>query len=106
MDVDTKTLFFEKNENCRPMYNLVGNFSDIEEQYSKIQPTTNRPIIKITFIGTSEDKYVFNNNIEGTKVPHEGIVVKSVTGDRKRVSKVINPDYHIFSEKHNVGDSH
>jgi DNA repair exonuclease SbcCD nuclease subunit len=64
MDVDTKTLFFEKNENCRPMYNLVGNFSDIEEQYSKIQPTTNRPIIKITFIGTSEDKYVFNTSID------------------------------------------
>jgi hypothetical protein len=53
-----------------------------------------------------QDKYVFNNNIEGTKVPHEGIVVKSVTGDRKKVSKVINPDYLIASEKHNYGDSH
>ena len=53
-----------------------------------------------------QDKYVFNNNIEGTKVPHEGIVVKSVTGDRRKVSKVINPDYTIFSEKHDVGDSH
>jgi hypothetical protein len=49
---------------------------------------------------------VFNNNIEGTKVPHEGVVVKSVTGDRHKVGKVINPDYSIFSEKHNVGDSH
>jgi RNA ligase (TIGR02306 family) len=53
-----------------------------------------------------QDKFVFNNNIEGTKVPHEGIVVKSVTGDRRKVSKVINPDYSIFSEKNNVGDSH
>jgi RNA ligase (TIGR02306 family) len=53
-----------------------------------------------------QDKYVFNNNIEGTKVPHEGIVVKSVTGDRRKVSKVINPDYLIASEKHNYGDSH
>jgi RNA ligase (TIGR02306 family) len=53
-----------------------------------------------------QDKYVFNNFITGTKVPHEGIVVKSITGSRKKVSKVINPDYHIFSEKHNVGDSH
>jgi len=53
-----------------------------------------------------QDKYVFNNNIEGTKVPHEGVVVKSVTGNRGRVSKVINPDYSIFSEKNNVGDSH
>jgi RNA ligase (TIGR02306 family) len=53
-----------------------------------------------------QDKYVFSNFIEGTKVPHEGIVVKSVTGDRRKVSKVINPDYLIYGEKNNVGDSH
>ena len=53
-----------------------------------------------------QDKYVFNNFIEGTKVPHEGIVVKSVTGVRSKVSKVINPDYLIYGEKNNVGDSH
>ena len=53
-----------------------------------------------------QDKYVFNNNIEGTKVPHEGIVVKSVTGDRRKVSKCINPEYLIFGEKNDVGDSH
>lgn len=53
-----------------------------------------------------QDKYVFNNMIEGTKVPHEGIVVKHVSGDRRKVAKVINPDYLIYSEKHNVGDSH
>ena len=53
-----------------------------------------------------QDKRVFGNFIEGTKVPHEGIVVKSITGDRKKVSKVINPDYLIYGEKNNVGDSH
>ena len=53
-----------------------------------------------------QDKYVFNNFIKGTKVPHEGIVVKSVTGNRGKVSKVINPDYLIYGEKNNVGDSH
>jgi hypothetical protein len=53
-----------------------------------------------------QDKYVFNNFIEGTKVPHEGVVVKSVTGVRSKVSKVINPDYLIYGEKNNVGDSH
>jgi hypothetical protein len=53
-----------------------------------------------------QDNFVFDNFIEGTKVPHEGIVVKSVTGDRRKVSKVINPDYLIASEKHNYGDSH
>ena len=53
-----------------------------------------------------QDKHVFNNFILGTKVPHEGIVVKSVDGNRHKVSKVINPDYLIASEKHNYGDSH
>ena len=53
-----------------------------------------------------QDKYTFNNNIEGTKVPHEGIVIKHVSGARNKVYKCINPDYLIWSEKHDVGDSH
>ena len=53
-----------------------------------------------------QDKYTFNNFIEGTKIPHEGIVIKHVSGERNKVAKVINPDYLIYGEKHNVGDSH
>ena len=53
-----------------------------------------------------QDMLVINNFIPGTKVPHEGIVVKSVSGERSKVSKVINPDYLIFGEKNNIGDSH
>jgi hypothetical protein len=53
-----------------------------------------------------QDKYVFNNFIEGSKVPHEGVVVKHVSGERNKVAKVINPDYLIYGEKHDVGDSH
>ena len=53
-----------------------------------------------------QDEYVFNNFIEGTKVPHEGIVIKYFTGQRNKVAKVINPDYLIYGEKHDVGDSH
>jgi len=49
---------------------------------------------------------VVNNFIPGTKVPHEGIVVKSVSGERSKISKVINPEYLIFGEKNNIGDSH
>jgi RNA ligase (TIGR02306 family) len=52
------------------------------------------------------DKYLFNSFISNTKIPHEGIVVKLSNGDRRKVAKMINPDYLIFSEKHNVGDSH
>ena len=53
-----------------------------------------------------QDKFTFNNFIEGTKVPHEGIVIKHVSGQREKVAKVINPDYLIYGEKHDVGDSH
>ena len=53
-----------------------------------------------------QDKYVFNNNIHGTKVPHEGVVVKSMSGSRHKIAKIINPDYLIYGEKNNVGDSH
>ena len=53
-----------------------------------------------------QDQFVFNNFIDGTKVPHEGIVIKHVTGERQKVVKVINPDYLIYGEKNNIGDSH
>jgi RNA ligase (TIGR02306 family) len=53
-----------------------------------------------------QDEYTFNNFIQGSKVPHEGIVIKHVSGERSKVAKVINPDYLIYGEKHNVGDSH
>jgi hypothetical protein len=53
-----------------------------------------------------QDSFVFNTFIEGTKVPHEGIVIKHISGNRHKVAKVINPDYLIYGEKHDVGDSH
>ena len=53
-----------------------------------------------------QDKFTFNNFIEGTKIPHEGIVIKHVSGQREKIAKVINPDYLIYGEKHDVGDSH
>ena len=53
-----------------------------------------------------QDKFTFNNFIEGTKIPHEGIVIKHKSGDRSKVAKVINPQYLIYGEKHNIGDSH
>ena len=53
----------------------------------------------------SQEKFLYDN-IEGTDIPHEGIVVKHISGDRQKVSKVINPNYHIYAEKQNVPDSH
>lgn len=66
--------------------------------------------VDILYIGNwnknVQDSFVFNNFNEGTKIPHEGVVVKCITGDRHKISKVINPDYLIWGEKHDVGDSH
>jgi RNA ligase (TIGR02306 family) len=62
----------------------------------------------LEFSNWSEDlftKYTFDK-IEGTKVPHEGVVIKAVDGNRHKVAKIINPDYLIYGEKHNIGDSH
>jgi RNA ligase (TIGR02306 family) len=53
-----------------------------------------------------QDTFTFNQFIYNTKVPHEGIVIKEKSGDRHKVAKVINPDYHIYAEKKDVGDSH
>ena len=68
------------------------------------------PYVPVLYNGnwsqTVQDRYVFNNFIEGTKVPHEGVVVKHYSGERNKVAKVINPDYLIYGEKHDVGDSH
>jgi RNA ligase (TIGR02306 family) len=62
----------------------------------------------LEFSNWSEDlltKYTFDK-IEGTKVPHEGVVIKAVDGNRHKIAKIINPDYLIYGEKHNIGDSH
>ena len=68
------------------------------------------PHVKVLYTGAwtqeVQDKHVFGNFIEGTKIPHEGVVIKHHTGERNKVAKVINPDYLIYGEKHDVGDSH
>ena len=68
------------------------------------------PTVELLYRGNwskeEQDKHVFDNFIDGTKVPHEGVVVKSVSGVRSKVSKVINPAYLIYGEKNDVGDSH
>jgi RNA ligase (TIGR02306 family) len=53
-----------------------------------------------------QDSFVFDNFIEGTKIPHEGIVVKHISGERQKIAKCINPSYLIYGEKHEIGDSH
>jgi len=88
---------------------LNGHYRPYHDQ-KNIFKSLDLPRVEVLYLGTwskeKQDKYVYNNNIEGTRVPHEGVVVKSVTGERNKIGKVINPDYLIWGEKNNVGDSH
>jgi RNA ligase (TIGR02306 family) len=89
---------------------MDGEYMNTQSVERILRSSLDLPHVPILYTGywskEEQDKYVFNNMIEGTKVPHEGVVVKGITGERSRVSKVINPDYLIYSEKHNIGDSH
>ena len=87
-----------------------GNYLDTMNATIMIEDLLGLPEVERLYFGKwskeVQDKFVFNNFIEGTKVPHEGIVIKHESGDRNKIAKVINPDYLIYGEKHNIGDSH
>ena len=89
---------------------LRGEYLSTYDAWNLIKDHLKLPYVEILHYGdwTQEiqDKFTFNNFIEGTKVPHEGIVIKHYTGERQKVAKVINPDYLIYGEKNDVGDSH
>lgn len=87
-----------------------GEYLSIQTAYIAIANLLELPHVEELYVGPwnqdTQDSFVFNNFINGTKVPHEGIVIKEFSGDRKKVAKVINPDYLIYGEKNDVGDSH
>ena len=87
-----------------------GEYQSTVRTEDCIAVTLGLPHVEVLYEGKwnqeIQDSFVFNNFIEGTKVPHEGIVIKHISGDRKKVAKVINPDYLIYGEKNDVGDSH
>jgi RNA ligase (TIGR02306 family) len=89
---------------------LRGEYLSTYDAWNLVKNHMELPYVEILHYGDwaqeIQDKFTFNNFIDGTKVPHEGIVIKYYTGDRKKVAKVINPDYLIYGEKHDVGDSH
>jgi hypothetical protein len=87
-----------------------GKYLSTEATEILIERLLELPHVEVLYKGNwyqeIQDSFVFNNFIEGTKVPHEGVVVKHISGDRKKVAKVINNDYLIYGEKNDVGDSH
>lgn len=89
---------------------INGKYVDTQKAKYIIEAHYRVPYVPILYVGfwgkAIQDSYVIDNFIEGTKVPHEGVVVKEVSGDRRKIAKVINPAYLIFGEKHDIGDSH
>ena len=87
-----------------------GKYMDVMFCDFMFNDTLKLPQVETLFLGNwnqeTQDKFTFNNFIEGTKVPHEGIVVKHISGNRSKVAKIINPSYLIYGEKHDIGDSH
>jgi len=83
--------------------------SPIQTQYI-VTETLELPYVEILHDGKwsqdIQDELTFKKFIEGTKIPHEGIVIKYFTGERNKVAKVINPEYLIYAENKKVGDSH
>ncbi len=89
---------------------IGGEYCATEVAQVIIEDLLQLPHVEVLYEGKwdqeIQDQYTFKNFITGTKVPHEGIVIKEFSGDRKKVAKVINPDYLIYGEKNDVGDSH
>lgn len=91
-------------------FTVNGEYMDTDRTYIIISSLLELTHVEVLHEGPwnqeIQDSFVFNNFIGKTKVPHEGIVIKEFSGDRKKVAKVINPDYLIYGEKNDVGDSH
>jgi len=89
---------------------IDGKYLSTETTEMAVIAILELPHVEVLHLGNwsqeLQDSFVFNNFIPGTKVPHEGIVIKHISGERQKVAKVINPDYLIYGEKNDVGDSH
>ncbi len=66
------------------------------------------PMVNELYIGKWSkeivEKHTLNQFIEVTKIPHEGCVIKCISGDRSKIYKSINPEYHTYSDKNNIED--
>lgn len=88
------------------VYEQTWSTEAIVEVFFKRTGVDHVPVLYEGFYDKDIVQQFVHDTIEGTKIPHEGVVVKHQSGERSKIFKVINPEYLIYSEKHNVGDSH
>jgi RNA ligase (TIGR02306 family) len=95
---------------CGFDFKVNGGYQTTYDAWNIITKELELPYVPILYYGDwsqeIQDKHTFKNYIGDSKVPHEGIVIKHYEGDRRKIAKVINPDYLIYGEKHDIGDSH
>jgi len=96
---EIEVAFFDVEMNGQ--YLNRDNFEFVTKVFKTV-PVLYRGLYSIEIINS----LVNNQFIEGTKIPHEGIVCSAISGERQKVAKFINPDYLIFAEKHIVPDGH
>lgn len=88
------------------VYEQTWSTESIVEVFFKRPGVDHAQVLYGGFYNKDIIQQFIHDTIEGTKIPHEGIVVKHQSGQRNKIFKVINPEYLIYSEKHNVGESH
>jgi RNA ligase (TIGR02306 family) len=95
---------------CGFDFKVNGEYQTTYTSWNIVTKKLKLPYVEVLHVGDwsqeIQDKHTFENYIGDSKVPHEGIVIKYYDGDRRKIAKVINPSYLIYSEKHDIGDSH
>jgi len=85
-----------------------GEYYSANEAFFTISISMDLDYVDILYWGCYDkdaiDTHVYNNYINETKVPHEGVVVKHSSGQRNKIFKVINPEYLLWNEKHELDE--
>ena len=87
---------------------IDGKYQDVLTFTDILTSDLELTIVEELFLGNwrkeAQDSYEYGHFIGISHVPHEGVVVKDVSGNRRKVSKIVNPAYLIFGEKNNIED--
>ena len=97
---DISILFFDTYLNNRYI-----SHKENEKLYDNLSLPYTIPLYVGKYDESKINEFVKDNFINKTNIPHEGVVIKEISGDRKKVVKVINPDYLVNNGKNNNLDS-
>lgn len=101
---------YGKSERELVLFDIEMNKQYLDrEQFDDFIRVLELPKVEVLYKG-KWDLNIINKLIDvkipNTKIPHEGVVVSHVSGDRTKISKMINPEYLMFGEKNEVPEGH